>query len=97
MIKREDWEEPLYFLRALSLGIWRTLERLVRGLKACEVLKFAIICFLMFWGFAIITETKRVLYSFRGLHFLELMIKNFSSLSFRQLMHSVRELVCQIN
>ena len=83
MIKREDWEEPLYFLRAPSLGIWRTLEKPIRGLKVHEMLKVVTISFPMSWLFAVITETRRFLVSLRGLHLLELKIKNFNSLSFR--------------
>lgn len=82
-IKREDWEEPLWFPGAPSLGIWRTLERLVRGLKVPEALKYVTVSFPMSWLFAVITETRRILVLFRGLHLLELKIKNFSGLSFR--------------
>ena len=64
------------------MGIWRTLERLVRELKALKVLTFVTISFPMFQLFAIITET-RILISFRVLHILQLKIKTFSGLSFR--------------
>ena len=62
------------------MAICRTLERLVRGLKAPEVFKFVTISFPIFWFFAIITET-RFLVSFRGRHLLEVKTKNFSRLS----------------
>ena len=38
LMKREGWEEPLWFLGAPLLGVRRALERLVRGLKALEAL-----------------------------------------------------------
>ena len=76
-------EEPLWFLGGLLLRIWRTVERLVRGLKALEALKLVTISFPMPWPLAIIIETRRILDSFRGLYLLESKIKNFDSLSFR--------------
>lgn len=79
LIKREDWEEFLWFLGAPSLRIGRMLERLVRELK---VLKFVTIFSPMSWLF-VITETRRILVSFRNLHFLELKIKNFGGLSLK--------------
>ena len=57
--KREDWEEPLQFLKAPSLAIRRTLEGLVGRLKISEVLNFVTISFPMFWLFAIIAELRR--------------------------------------
>ena len=60
-----------------SLIIENWEERLVRGPKPPKALKFATISFALFWLFAIIAETKRVLVSFRNLHLLELKIKNF--------------------
>lgn len=38
-IKREPWEEPLWFLGDAALGVQRTLEGLVRRLKVTEALK----------------------------------------------------------
>lgn len=48
-VKRESWEEPLLFLRAPPLIIWKVLERLLRELKAPKALKFITISFLMSW------------------------------------------------
>ena len=39
-VQREDWEEPLGFLGALSLGTGRTQGKLTRGMKATEALTF---------------------------------------------------------
>ena len=76
----ELWEEPLHFLRDLSLRIGRTLERLVRELKTSEELKFVTISFLMSWIFAIVAKTRRVLISLRDLNLLKLKIKVFGGL-----------------
>ena len=62
-VKKEDWEEPLWLLGALSLRIWRALERLVRGLKALEALKFVTISFPMSWLSAVTPETRRILFA----------------------------------
>lgn len=75
-VKREDWEEPLQFLRTSSLRIGRMLERLVRGLRAPEGLEFVIISLPLSWLFAVIAGSRRV--SFRNLPLLELKIKIFS-------------------
>lgn len=55
----EDWDEPLWFLRALSLRIRKTLEGLFRKLKVPGVLKFVIIPFPLSKLFAIIGEIRR--------------------------------------
>ena len=72
-VKRENWEEPLLFLRAPPLIIGKVSERLLRELKVPKALKFITIYFPMSWLFAIIAETRRALVSL-----LELKIKNFS-------------------
>ena len=64
----------------IILRIKRTLERLLKGLKASKALKFVTIFFPMSCLFAIIAETRRVWVSFRRFHLLELKIKNFGSL-----------------
>lgn len=83
--KKESWEKILWVLGAPLLGIRRTLERMIRGLKVPGMLKFVTIFFLVPWLSAIIAEIRGILVLFRGLHFLELKTKNFSSLSFRRL------------
>ena len=65
------------------MRIGRTLERLIGGQKLPKVLKFVIISFPIFWLFAIIAETRRILVSFRKLYFLELKIKNVGGLPLR--------------
>lgn len=82
-IKREDWEKSLQFLCVLSLRIERVLERLVRELKVPDVCEFLAICFPLSWFFTIIAETRRVLVLLRGLHLLELKIKDFCDVPFR--------------
>ena len=77
-VKRENWEEPLLFLRAPPLIIGKVSERLLRELKVPKALKFITIYFPMSWLFAIIAEMRRALVSL-----LELKIKNFGGLSFR--------------
>ena len=67
------------FLRALLLRIGRASERLLRGQKVLKILKFVTTSFPMACLFAIIEETRRVWFSFRHLHLLELKIKNFRS------------------
>lgn len=44
LITRENWEDPLWFLRAPSLIIERSLERLAGGLRAAETFKSVIFC-----------------------------------------------------
>ena len=82
-MKREDWEEPPYLLGAPSPGTGWTLERLVRELKAPDMLKFVTISFPMSWLFATIAGTRRVWVLFRSLHLLELKVKNFGGLPWR--------------
>ena len=65
------------------MRIGRILKRLVKVLKAPKVLTFITISFPMFWLFAIISETKRVLVSFRVFQLLESKIKNVVVLPFR--------------
>ena len=81
LIKREDWEKSLLFLKAPSLRIRRILERLVRGLKAPGALQFIKIFFPMYWLFAIV-ETMSFLVLFWGLHFPELKFKTCGGLPF---------------
>lgn len=57
-------------------------ERLVRRLNILEALKFVTISFPISCLFAIIAETGRIWVSFRGLNFLELKVKNFTSFTF---------------
>lgn len=87
MIKRK---EPLQFLRAPSLGIRRSLERLTRGLKVpgeLTLLTASLHPSAQLPGpFAVIAETGVGFlfgFVFRGLHLPELKIDTFSSLSFR--------------
>lgn len=56
------------------------LEKFHKGQNVPKVLKFILISFPMLWLFAIIAETKMVLFSFKVFHLLELKIKNVVSL-----------------
>lgn len=61
------------------------MERLVRGLKVPEALKFVTVSFPVSWLFAIRAETRRVLISFRKLHLLVFKIKNFGDRSLKNI------------
>lgn len=71
-------------------GVRRTLK----SLKAPGALKLVTVFPPMPWIFAIMAETKRVLVWFRGLHFLQLKIKDFSDLPFGLIIQGAGELVC---
>ena len=61
---------------------WEEVGKLVRGLKAPEVLKFVTMSFPMYWLFAIIAETRNVLFLFWNLCLLQVKIKSFGTLGF---------------
>ena len=64
------------------MRIGGNLEREAGRLKAPTALKFITISFPISWLFSIIAETRTVLVLFRGLHLLELKIKNFDGFPF---------------
>lgn len=66
----------------LSFGIRRTLERVVRGLKAPGTFKFLAVFSVVSWLFAIMVEIRKLLVLFRGLHLLGLKSEDFSGFSF---------------
>ena len=81
-VKRENWEEPLLFLRAPPLIIGKVSERLLRELKVPKALKFVTMSFPMSWLFAIIAETRNVLFLLWSLCLLQMKIKSFGTLGF---------------
>ena len=63
------------------MRIGRMMERFIRELS--EVLEFVSLVSNVLLFLQKISENRRVLVSFRGLHLLDLKIKNFVGLSFR--------------
>lgn len=62
------------------MGIRRTLQRLVRGLTASEALELVAVFFPVSWFFKIMADIRKVLFLFKGLHLLEMKVKDFSDL-----------------
>ena len=58
---------------------WRDTEGLVRGMKMHKECRSVIIIFLMSWLFAIIVETKRVLFLCSSLHLMKLKVRVWQS------------------
>lgn len=88
LTKREDWERPLWFLRAPALGIRGNLGKLVRRLSVPEALQFVTISLLMLSIFAIKSEGMRFFFFVlfhRGafICWMELKIKSLSDLTSR--------------
>lgn len=79
-IRGKDWEKRLSFLAVLTLGIGRALERMVRELKVPGAHKSATVFLPVSWLFTIMAETRSCGFVclFRGLHSLELKVRDFS-------------------
>lgn len=73
-------------LGVLTLGIDRALTRLVRGLQVPGARKLATVSSCL--PFTVMAETRKVVFFFffflRGLHLLEMKVKDFSGLPFSQ-------------